>query len=214
VLGVLTTGFVFLFLWPEYAKDKVIERLAKLTRTTLALANDVAERSITDGQITVIERRLSNDLLEVLNMADQAKLEGPVGRANSKAAVEAAALLVRVAYRFQTIARARMTGLETALPEDMRQRCAALERGYCSSLESALEKSRSVEPSDPLTAHAITLQPIQPTLGSLSLTGAVFQEANLATYAHAELTTQLEAYRRIPILLSRLDSALSGFAID
>ncbi len=215
VLGVLTTGFVFLFLWPEYAKDKVVESLEKLTQTTLALANDVAERSITYRRITMIEGRLSSDLLEVLNMADQAKLEGPVGRANAKAAVEAAVLLIRVAYRFQTIARASMTGFEAALPEDLRQRCAALERGYRAWLEGALEKSRSVETSEPFTTQATTPQPIEPILSyAEGLTGAVFQEANLATYARAELTAQLEAYRRIPILLSRLDLALSGIAID
>jgi uncharacterized membrane protein YccC len=214
VLGLLTTGFVFLFLWPEYARDKVIDTLAKLIGTTLAFANDVAERSITDGRISVIERRLSNDLLEVLNMADHAKLEGPVGRANSKAAVEAAALLVRVAYRFQTIARVRMTGLEMALPEDLRQHCAALERGYCSSLESSLEKLRSVEPFEELTVQEVPAESSEQNLSDAELLSrAMTRDADGTTYAHADWTTQLEAYRRMPILLSLLDSVFSNIAI-
>ena len=49
VLGVLTTGFVFLFLWPEYASDKVIESLDKLIRTTLAFGKEVAEEEYYRG---------------------------------------------------------------------------------------------------------------------------------------------------------------------
>ena len=60
VLGVLTTGFVFLFLWPEYASDKVIESLDKLMRTTLAFGKEVAEGRITEetnrGRGAALER--------------------------------------------------------------------------------------------------------------------------------------------------------------
>ena len=55
VLGVLTTGFVFLLLWPEYAADKVIESLEKLMRTTIAFGEEVAERQITAERIAVVE---------------------------------------------------------------------------------------------------------------------------------------------------------------
>ena len=161
VLGVLTTGFVFLFVFPEYASEKVVERLERLIGTTLAFANDVAGKSATDRGIAVVEGHLSNDLMGVLNMADQAKLEGRRGKANSKAAFEAAALLIRIAYRFQTIARAQLAGSETDLPEGMRQRFAALEEVYCSSLEYGLEKLRAVEPSKQLTAQAPAPPPIE-----------------------------------------------------
>ena len=51
-------------------------------------------------------------------------------------------------YRLQTIARARVAGLDTVLADDLRDRCADLERGYCSSLESARDKLSSIEPSN------------------------------------------------------------------
>src|SRR5258707_15174621 len=58
VLGVLTTGFVFLFLWPEYATDKVVASLRRLMRTTLEVATDVTRSSTTDGRPSAIERHL------------------------------------------------------------------------------------------------------------------------------------------------------------
>jgi hypothetical protein len=108
-------------------------------RTTLEFAKDVTGTSATDGRSSVIERHLSTDLLQVLNMAEQAKLEGTRGREVSKAAFEAVAFLIRIAYRFQTISRARLAGSERQLSEQLRKRCAALERASCHSLGSGLE---------------------------------------------------------------------------
>jgi uncharacterized membrane protein YccC len=214
VLGVLTTGFVFLFLWPEYASDKVIESLEKLTRTTLAFGKEVAGKSITQGRITWVERRLSTNLLEVLNMADQARLEGRRGSENSAAAVEAAALLIRIAYRFQTIARARLAGSELDLPQGVRERCAALEQGYCSWLESGLGKLKSAGSSELPTAEVSTPRPIEARpMNDERVSGGTPQETGWSAYHHGPSALQLEAYRRFPILLSRLDSALSKIGV-
>ena len=213
VLGVLTTGFVFLFLWPEYASDKVVASLERLMRTTLELANDVTKRSATDGRPGVIERHLSTDLLQVLNMADQARLESKRGTELSKAAFEAATFIIRIAYRFQTITRARLAGSERLLSNQQRQRCAALERAFCRALESGLEKLRSVEPFEELTAQEVPAESSEQNLNDAELLSRVIRDADCTTYADADWTTQLEAYRRMPILLLRLDSALSNIAI-
>jgi uncharacterized membrane protein YccC len=214
VLGVLTTGFVFLFLWPEYASDKVVASLKRLMRTTLELANDVAGRGARDGRSSVIERHLSTDLLQVLNMADQAKLEGNRGAAVSKAAFEAAALLIRIAYRFQTITRARLAGSERQLSDQLRQRCAALERAFCRSLESGLDKLRAVEAFEEFTAQEVPTESGEQNLIDAELQSrAMILDADRTTYAHPDWTTQLEAYRRMPLLLSRLDAALSSIVI-
>ena len=214
VLGVLTTGFVFLFLWPEYASDKVIQSLEKLTRTTLTFVKQVAGKSITLGRITSVERRLSTNLLEVLNMADQARLEGRQGSANSAAAFEAAALLTRIAYRFQAIALARLSASELDLPQDVRERCTALEQGYCSWLESGLGKLKSVGSSRLRTAEVPTPGPIRTKPMNAERVGdGTLDETNLSAYLHGNSAPQLEAYRRLPNLLSRLDSALSEIGL-
>jgi uncharacterized membrane protein YccC len=208
VLGVLTTGLVFLLLWPEYASDKVIESLEKLTRTTLAFGKEVAGRSISQGRITRVEQRLSTDLLEVLNMADQARLEGRRGSANSVAGVEAATLLIRIAYRFEAIAQARLAGSELDLPHGVRERRVALEQGYCSWLEAGLGKLKSHGSSD--AGGAPTTRPIEgmPT-NDEELSGGTRQEADWSAYVDGYSAPQIEAYRRLPNLLAQFDAALS-----
>jgi len=214
VLGVLTTGCVFLFLWPEYASDKVVASLKRLMRTTLELASDVTGKSSSDGRPSVIERHLRTDLLQVLNMADQARLEGTRGAEVSKAAFDAAAFLIRIAYRFQTITRARLAGSERHLSDRLRHRCAALERAFCHSLEPDLEKLTSVEPFEELAAQAVPAESSEQNLNDAELLSrATIRDADCTTYAHADWATQLEAYRRMTILLSRLHSALSNIAI-
>jgi hypothetical protein len=41
----------------------------------------------------------------------------------------------------------------------------------------------------------------------------MIREVDYTTFTHADWTAQLEAYRRMPILLSKLDSALSHIVI-
>jgi hypothetical protein len=199
VLGVLTTGFVFLVLWPEYARDKLIDSLAKLTKTSLAFGREVADGTIAEGRIAATEQRLSGNLLEVLNLADQARLEGQRAREVSVNGIDAAAIVIRIAYRFEVIARARLSGAEAALPRDVVQRCSAREREYCDALESRIERLESIKSAD-LTA----LPPPPAAAEFTNLTPALFEGGDLAA--------QLESYRRLPILLERLDAALSKIA--
>ena len=215
VLGVLTTGFVFLFLWPEYASDKVIESLAKLMRTTLAFGKAVAEEKITEGRIAAVERRSSANLFEVLNLADQARLEGRRGSANSAAAIEAAAIVIRIAYRFKIIARVRLSGSEAALPQDAQEHCAALEQEYCAALESQLGKCESIgAPDESAASSTASRQPVVSTTRTIHelTTGAMSEGADWSAHAHSDLAAQLESYRRLPILLASLDTALSRIA--
>ena len=141
VLGVLTTGFVFLILWPEYARDNVIESLDKLMRTTLTFGNEVAEGTISEGRIAAVERSLSAELLQVLSMADQATLEGRRGTRRAAAAIEAAVTTIRIAYRFEIIARGRLPESKTDLPEWLIALCANFEKAYCALLDSRLRKA-------------------------------------------------------------------------
>jgi uncharacterized membrane protein YccC len=204
VLGVLTTGFVFLFLWPEYASDKLVDSLTKLIRTTLAFAKEVAEGTVTEEQSAATERRLSTNLLEVLNLAGQARLEGRRGLVNSTNGVDAAATLIRIAYRFEVIARARVSGSEATLPHDMLKLRSAQEREYCLALESRidmLESTRSGERS-----------PAPLPRSMVDFTQATNELADRLVAENSDLAAQLESYRRLPVLLEHLDAALSKIA--
>jgi uncharacterized membrane protein YccC len=205
VLGVLTTGFVFLFLWPEYANDKLIDSLSKLIRATVAFAREVAEGTVTEKQSATLDRRLSTNLLEVLNLADQAKLEGRRGLVNSTNGVNAAATVIRIAYRFQVIARARLSGAEATLPHDVLAYRSGQEREYCNALESKIDMLESVRSPDRSPAP-LPQSMIDFTLMSDDLATHVLSE-------NGDLAAQLESYRRLPLLLEHLDAALSNIAV-
>jgi len=202
VLGVLTNGFVFLLLWPEYAGDKVTDSLAKLMKTSLAFAREVAEGTITEGRIAALAQGLSANLLQVLNLADQARLEGESGREISANGVDAAGSVIRIAYRFEVIARARLSGAEAALPRDLVGLCAASQREYCDALESRIEWLESIKSAD-LGALPTPHAPVAFT---------ILKSATAALFASGDLGAQLESYRRLPILFERLDMALSNLS--
>jgi len=207
ILGVLTTGFVFLLLWPEYAKDKLIERLNRLMRTTLAFAKEVAHRSITEGGIAAVEQRLSAHLLDVLNMADQARLEGRRGVTHSDAAIEAASTLVRIAYRFEIIARDRLAGV--TLPKEIVERQVSFEEACCATLEIQLTKlERSDSPELLAKASAAQLIDLAPMVDAFTATNST----HLSSQDRIFVAEELESYRRLPILLLRLDTSLSRIA--
>jgi uncharacterized membrane protein YccC len=198
VLGVLTNGFVFLHLWPEYAGDKVTDSLAKLMKTSLAFAREVADRTITEGRIAALAQGLSANLLQVLNFADQARLEGQSGREISASGFDAAATVIRIAYRFEVIARARLSGAEATLPRDVARLCSAREREYCDALESRIERLGSIK-----SGHLADLPPPRP------VESAALTSATAALFEGGDLGAQLESYRRLAILFERLDTALS-----
>ena len=202
LLGVLTNGFVFLLLWPEYAGDKVTDSLAKLMKTSLAFAREVADRTITEGRIAALAQGLSANLLQVLNFADQARLEGQSGREISASGFDAAATVIRIAYRFEVIARARLSGAEASLPRDVAQLCSVRESEYCDALESRIEWLESTKSAD----RAAVLAP------RAEVEFAALNPATTALFEGGDLVAQLESYRRLPILLQHLDTALSGIA--
>jgi len=107
-LGTMIVTVVFFLLWPEYAGDSLLPRLARVLRDTLALApggsaaGDETRVRSTSNEIT----HLLNEMLEI---ADDARLEGRRSLINHDAVVEAAGTLRRIAHRLGAIAIARLT---------------------------------------------------------------------------------------------------------
>lgn len=206
VLGILTTGFVFLVLWPEYATDKLIDGLDRLMKTTLSFGEEVAQKTITAGRMVGVDQRLSTNLLEVLNLADQAKLEGERGHMNSTNSIDAATTLIRIAYHFMAIARVRLSGSEADLPDDVLEHYTAWEKEYCVALESRIAKFESARSPG---AESAMLTPSTIEIGYIA------SDQVGAALSHGEgLAAQLESYRRLAILLDTLDTALSKIAVE
>jgi uncharacterized membrane protein YccC len=211
ILGVLMSGFVFLLLWPEYASDKVADALGKLIRTTLEFGEEVAERRITEERLAAVERRLSANLLEVLNMADQARLEGRRGVNNSTAAIEAASTIVRIAYRFEIIAHDRIAGSPALQSEKILEHQATFEQACCAALETQLAKlARRNSPEHLAQFSAAPMIDLAPMTDLF----AAAESTQLSPEARILLAAELESYRRLPVLLLSLDTSLSRIAIS
>ncbi len=190
VLGVLTAGFVFLVLWPEYASDKVRSGLAKLLKTTIDFARKVADGDITDAGIAAAERRVSGELLQVLSLADQARLEGNRGRAISTASIDSASTLVRIGYRFESLARSRIRESASLSPNEVSLSQSNFEAFYCGALERLLSGLLKSDSADLLAAVAPNLPLESTTIDA----------------------TDIETYRRLPVLLRSLENSLSKIA--
>jgi uncharacterized membrane protein YccC len=214
VLGVLTTGFVFLFLWPEYASDKLIERLNRLTRTTLAFAREVAQGSTTEEGIANVEPRISAELLDVLNMADQARLEGRRGLHISAAGIETAITVVRIAYRFETIARGRSAELEALLPGSVRQKLNTVKEKFCTVFDHRVRRFELAHEFEPVSASGMaSTVDLKPLIDEVVAVAGLENQC-WSTDVRGMLVTQLESYHRLAILIGDLDaeiSKLSGF---
>jgi uncharacterized membrane protein YccC len=214
VLGVLTAGFVFLFLLPEYASDKLIESLDRLLRTAIDFAKEVAAGRITEERIAALERRFSVNFLQVLNMADQARLEGRRGAIKSAAGIEAATIITRIAYRFEVIARERVSDSEAMLPDEVLERRAVLEERFCSAFESLLGKFELAGtfeqpvPLTPLTPPQLPIDDLKNLIEEL-VAEAAREGRHWSSEAPAVFFAQVESYRRLVILLSRLDTECS-----
>jgi len=217
VLGVLTAGFVFLFLLPEYASDKLIASLDKLLRTALAFGKEVVAGRITEERIAAVERRFSANLLQVLNMADQARFEGRRGAINSAAGIEAATIITRIAYRFEVIARGQVSDSEAMLPDEVLEGRAVLEERFCSAFESLLGKfelAGTLEQPVPLTPLAPPQLPIDDLKNLIEelVAEGTREGRHWSSDMQAGFFAQVESYRRLVILLSRLDAECSKIA--
>ena len=165
-----------------------------------------------EGRIATVEQRISADLLDVLNMADQARLEGRTGTANSEAGVEAAVTLIRIAYRFEILARGRLSRSEAVLPKTLLERCTAIEEACCCSLAYRLEKLDLTE--SPVQIVPSTTAPLSPPTDLEFMieefaAAEALESADWPPDTRRGFLAQLECYRRLLILLAKLDAQLS-----
>ena len=139
-------------------------------------------------------------------MADQARLEGRRGATNSAAAIEAASSIVRIAYRFEIIARGRIAESPVLRHEQLLEHQAIFEQACCAALEIQLAK---LERSD--SPEYLAQSSADPTvdLAAMSDDLASTQSTHLPGEEQILLATQFESYRRLPILLMNLDTSLS-----
>jgi len=107
LLGTLVVAIVTFLLFPEYAGDSLLPRLRKVIRDTLALAPGGSAAN-TENEIQQTNAGTMRALAEILEVADDAQLEGRTSTVNDNAIVEAAGTLRRIADRLASIAVGRI----------------------------------------------------------------------------------------------------------
>jgi hypothetical protein len=130
---------------------------------------------------------------------------------NSAAAVEAAGIVTRIAYRFEVMARAReLLRPEVVLPEKIRRIRALLDERCCASIESLLVQFELAQFREPLTDPAVqsATNDLNPLIDDLTAAGTREYEQWSPETQNA-FFAQLESYRRLAILLGGLSAELA-----
>ena len=107
LLGTFVVAIVFFILWPEYAGDSLLPRLRKVIHDTLALVPGDAGPN-TEDQIQKTNSETMRVLAEILQVADDAQVEGRTSMVDHNAIVAAAGTLRRIANRLASIATGRI----------------------------------------------------------------------------------------------------------
>lgn len=113
LLGTLVAGIVFFLLWPEYAGDSLLPRLREVIRDTLALAPG-GSASNSEEEIQQANSATMRTLAEILEVSDDAQLEGRTSTVNHNAIIEASGTVRRIANRLASIATGR---IDTPIPQ-------------------------------------------------------------------------------------------------
>ena len=113
LLGTFVVAVITLILWPEYAGDSLVPRLRRVIADVLALAAG-GDAAGSEQQIDRANADTMSILAEMLQVADDAQLEGRSSTIDHDAVVEAAGDLRRVANRFASIS---VAGLSAPTPE-------------------------------------------------------------------------------------------------
>jgi hypothetical protein len=98
---------VFFISWPVYAGDSLLPRLRKAIRDTLALIPAGAARGA--AELALINDEMTQVLSEILQVADDARMEGRRSLIDHEAVVQAAGTIRRIAHRLSSISIWRLT---------------------------------------------------------------------------------------------------------
>jgi len=107
LLGTFVVATIALILWPEYAGDSLLPRLRRVIADALALAPG-GTASIREDTIDQVNSETMRILAEMLEVADDAQLEGRTSTVDHNAIVEAAGTLRRIANRLASISTSRI----------------------------------------------------------------------------------------------------------
>ena len=216
LLGTFVVTIVFFLLWPEYAGDSLLPRLRKVLRDTLSLApGGVAAAD--EAAIHRTSTEITHLLSEMLEIADDARLEGRMSLINHDAVVEAAGTLRRIAHRLGGIASARISAPLPQLDEETEALLHTVLAAICARLEAWLsfyESPGCLSGRAALTRAAThSRDEIAPPLELFGRRLEADGFARLADWTLAQrrqLLAELQSLRRLEVLMVELDRYIAS----
>jgi uncharacterized membrane protein YccC len=107
LLGTIVVAIVFFLLWPEYAGDSLLPRLRKVIQDALALMPG-GSVTIDENAVDQTENGIIRVLGEILQVADDARLEGRKSLIDHQAVVHSAGTLRRISAWNGNLAKWRL----------------------------------------------------------------------------------------------------------
>jgi Fusaric acid resistance protein family len=156
LLGTFIVAIVAFVIWPEYAGDSLLPRLRSVIRDTLALAPGGSAAS-TEDEIHRANSETMRLLAEILQVADDAQMEGRGCTVDHNAIVEAAGTLRRIANRLALIATDRIIAVPPQLDPATESAREAVFIAICRRLRAWLDFFSGNESRSALAAQTLAL---------------------------------------------------------
>jgi hypothetical protein len=115
LLGTVVVALVFFLVWPVYAGDSLMPRLCRVIRGALSLLLD--NTALTPGEVRRISTGLTQVLSEILEVAEDARMEGRGSLINHDAVVQSAGTIRRMSHWLASVAVWRLVDPPPPLDE-------------------------------------------------------------------------------------------------
>jgi uncharacterized membrane protein YccC len=214
LLGTFVVAIVTFILWPEYAGDSLLPKLRKVIRETLALAPG-GSAAHTEDEVQQANSETMNALAEILQVADDAQVEGRTSLVNHNAIVEAAGTLRRIANRLASITSARIVTPMPLLDPTTEAEGTAVFAATRRQLQSWLDFFGDDESLNASAARRVALANSPEEIRKpLELFSSRLEEQAFARIAswtleqRREILAELQSMRRIEFLISELNRYL------
>ena len=209
-LGLIIVTLVFLLVAPEYAGKAIVPRLRRILHSTLELLPPAA--GLTARRVQEIDMDVTLNLIQLLGIAEDARLELRHSGIVPDRIVEAAGTLRRIVHRLSGIASGRLVIPQPALPAEIQAARAACETALRYHLQSWLEVLEDEQGPDRRriveVAARFTPDDLAVPLAKLQEHLSVFGLGELASWpaaARSALLAEIESYRQLMVLMTELD---------
>jgi hypothetical protein len=215
LLGTFVVAIIALILWPEYAGDSLLPRLCRVIADTLALAPGGAA-SIRVDTIDQVNSETMRILAEILQVADDAQLEGRTSMVDHNAIVEAASTLRRIANRLASISTSRLVAPTPHLDTTTESAREAMLEELCHQLKAWLDFFSGQESLRADAARTHTPEQLSSNIEeSLAVFGSRLEEKEFERIKswtleqRRAILAELHSWRRIAVLLPDLSASLA-----